>query len=192
MFEQEAIEQDLSRHLYRRYSQIHEALYRSQVPPKPAYDEGRLHQNLGVLIAVANGTMKRSEASEDQIADILEMTEQLIDLLFGRVYDQPLGSLPPYFWNETSVGQMLAHVQAWLRQDDLISLSDAAQLLYPELAETNLQAARMRVKRLTEQGRLMQYRDLRVHNRMQQLRVSRQAVEALGYAQNAGTLAKEL
>lgn len=192
MFEQEAIEQDLSRHLYRRYSQMHEALYSSDVLPKPAYDEGRLHQDLSVLIVIANGTMKRSEASQDQIADILEMTERLVDLLFGRVYDQTPGAVPPYFWNETSVGQMLAHVQAWLRQDDLISLSDAAQLLYPELAETNLQAARMRVKRLTEQGRLMQYRDLRVHNRMQQLRVSRQAVEALGYAQSAGTLAKEL
>lgn len=192
MFEQEVIEQDLTRQLYRRYSLIHEALYSSPVPPKPAYDEGRLHQDLSVLLAVANGTIKRSEASEDQIADILEISERLIDLLFGRVYNQSATSVPSFFWNETTVGQMLAHVQAWLRQDDLISLSDAAQLLFPELAETNLQAARMRVKRLTEQGRLMQYRDPRVNNRMQQLRVSRQAVEALAYAQSAGTLAKAL
>jgi hypothetical protein len=74
---------------------------------------------------------------------------------------------------------VLARAQAWLRHDDLISLTEAAQLLFPGIADTNLQAARMRVKRLTERGELMVYLAPDEPNPTQQARVSRQAINAL-------------
>jgi hypothetical protein len=70
-------------------------------------------------------------------------------------------------------------VQAWLRRDDLISYTEAAQILFKDLAGQNIQAARMRIKRLVERGELMSYLALDEANPTQQVRVSRQAVEAL-------------
>jgi hypothetical protein len=70
-------------------------------------------------------------------------------------------------------------VQAWLRRDDRIGYTEAAQLLFPELAQANIQAARMRVKRMVERGELMMYIDPSEPNPTQQARLSRQAIEAL-------------
>jgi hypothetical protein len=70
-----------------------------------------------------------------------------------------------------------------LRRDDLISFSEAAQILFPVLARTNLQAARMRLKRLAERGDIMIYLAPDEPNPTQQVRVSRQAVEALRAAE---------
>jgi hypothetical protein len=70
-------------------------------------------------------------------------------------------------------------VQAWLRHDDLIGYTEAAQLLFPDLAQANIQASRMRVKRMVERGELMMYIDPSEPNPTQQARLSRQAIEAL-------------
>lgn len=48
-----------------------------------------------------------------------------------------------------------------------------------DLAGQNIQAARMRIKRLVERGELMSYVALDEANPTQQMRISRQAVEAL-------------
>ncbi|GAB4432204.1 MAG: hypothetical protein Fur0044_29750 [Anaerolineae bacterium] len=61
----------------------------------------------------------------------------------------------------------------------MISYTEAAQILFKDLAGQNIQAARMRLKRLVERGELMSYLALDEVNPTQQVRVSRQAVEAL-------------
>jgi len=62
---------------------------------------------------------------------------------------------------------------------NLISYTEAAQILFKDLAGQNIQAARMRLKRLVERGELMSYLALDEVNPTQQVRVSRQTVEAL-------------
>ncbi|MBE7474653.1 MAG: hypothetical protein HS114_36440 [Anaerolineales bacterium] len=61
----------------------------------------------------------------------------------------------------------------------MISYTEAAQILFKDLAGQNIQAARMRIKRLVERGELMSYLALDEVNPTQQVRISRQAVEAL-------------
>ncbi|MCQ3980105.1 MAG: hypothetical protein DPW09_42350 [Anaerolineae bacterium] len=67
----------------------------------------------------------------------------------------------------------------WASRTNLISYTEAAQILFKDLAGQNIQAARMRIKRLVERGELMSYLALDEVNPTQQVRISRQAVEAL-------------
>ncbi len=138
-----------------------------------------LHADIALFIQIANGHLDRSEADDQAIGEIIEHLQQFLDLLFLPAHGRLMYSVPTSFWTEPGIGQVLVRVQAWLRQDDLISFTEAAQLLFPTIADNNIQAARMRIKRLTEQGTLMVYIDPNEPNPTQQTRVSRQAVEAL-------------
>jgi hypothetical protein len=142
-------------------------------PPTP------LHADIMHFVQIANGEVDRIHADTQRIGELIERFQNLLDLLFLPANGQYAYRVPATFWSEPGIGQVLAHVQAWLRHDDLISLTEAAQILFPDLAHTNLQAARMRVKRLTERGELMVYLAPEEPNPTQQLRVSRQALEAL-------------
>ena len=137
-----------------------------------------LHADIALFLQIANGELDRSAADEQMIGDIVERLQQFLDLLFLPAHGRLTYSIPSSFWVEPGIGQVLVRVQAWLRQDDLISFTEAAQSLFPELAENNIQAARMRIKRLTENGTLMMYLDPDEPNPTQQTRVSRQAIEA--------------
>ena len=156
-------------------------------PRSTAQSPTPIHADIARFVQIANGAVDRTTADDQTIGELIERFQNLLDLLFLPANGQYSYRIPTTFWSETGIGQVLARVQAWLRHDDLISLSEAAQVLFPTLAETNLQAARMRVKRLTERGDLMIYLAPDEPNPTQQARVSRQAIEALqaaGYAQN--------
>jgi hypothetical protein len=142
-------------------------------PPTP------LHADLALFVAIANGELDRAVVDNQALGAIIERFQGLLDLLFRPAIGYYGYSIPPNFWTTTPLGQVLARVQAWLRHDDLLSYSEAARLLFPDLARANLQAARMRVKRLVERGDLQGYVDPLVANPTQQTRVSRQAAEAL-------------
>ena len=142
-------------------------------PPTP------IHADIAHFVQIANGDLDRAMADDQTIAELIERFQNLLDLLFLPATGQYANRIPATFWNEPGIGQVLARVQAWLRHDDLISFTEAAQLLFPDIARTKLQAARMRVKRLTERGDLMTYVAPDEPNPTQQARVSRQAIEAL-------------
>lgn len=137
-----------------------------------------LHEDIALFLRIANDEMDRTEVDDQTIGDIVERLQQFLDLLFLPAHGRLTYSIPSSFWTEPGIGQVLVRVQAWLRQDDLISFTEAAHILFPELAESNIQAARMRIKRLTEGGALMVYLDPDESNPTQHTRVSRQAVEA--------------
>lgn len=66
-------------------------------------------------------------------------------------------AIPASFWTQSAMGQVMGRIQAWLKRDDLITSTAVARILFRELAKENIQAARMRVKRLVEGGKLMSY-----------------------------------
>jgi hypothetical protein len=149
-------------------------------PPTP------IHADIARFVQIANGQLDRATADDQTIGELIECFQNVLDLLFLPASGQYTYRIPATFWSEPGIGQVLARVQAWLRHDDLISLTEAAQILFPDLACSNLQAARMRVKRLTERSELMVYLAPDEPNPTQQARVSRQAIEALqaaGYDQ---------
>lgn len=149
---------------------------------------GPLHADIDLFVRIANGQIERTQADDELVGMVVERLQELLDALFLPAYGRAAYYVPPSFWHEPGIGLVLARVQAWLRSDDMIGLTEAAQLLFPELARDNLQAARMRVRRLVNRGTLMSYIAPDEPNPTQQLRVSRQALEALAAAQQAGDL----
>jgi hypothetical protein len=181
MFDTEAITTDVVTRIIKHSQRIEERLTwpereetaTQQRPPTP------LHEDIALFVRIANGEIDRATVDDQLIGDIIERVQRMLDLLFLPANGIYTYRVPQAFWSETRIGQVLAHVQAWLRQDDLIGLTEAAELLFPELAQKNMQAARMRVRRLTERGELMVYIDPSEPNPTQQTRVSRQAIAAL-------------
>ena len=186
MFDVDAITEDVLGRVRRHTQLLQAALYPlPAVPALPNASQSPLRTDIARLVAIANGAIDRAQADADTVADVLELVQRVLDILFAQPYQSTLPRIPASFWADPPIGQALAHVQAWLRHDDLISYTEAAQALFPTLAQHNLQAARMRLKRLTEAGTLMQYRDPSATNPTQQVRVSRQAVEALRAIQHS-------
>src|SRR6266545_5043477 len=188
MFEVTTIADDVVSRITQHYHHIGHSLVwpdtnRSRSPARPPTP---LHADIARFVQIANGDLDRATADDQTIGELIERFQNLLDLLFLPANGQYTYRIPATFWSQPGIGQVLARVQAWLRHDDLIPLTEAAQLLFPDVARTNLQAARMRVERLTERGELMVYLAPDEPNPTQQVRVSRQAIEALdaaGYAQ---------
>jgi hypothetical protein len=187
MFDPDAIAEEVLGRVRRHTRLVQTALYAPPALPALPDNDGPapLRSDIERLVVIANGAVDRRLADVDSVADVLELVQRVLDILFAQAYETTLPRIPASFWASPGIGQVLAHVQAWLRHDDLISYTQAAQLLFPSLAQQNVQAARMRIKRLTEGGTLMLYRDPSTPNPTQQVRVSRQAVEALRAVQRS-------
>ena len=188
MFDPISIADDVVNRVSERYQRISGSLAwpETDFPSSAARPPTPLHADIARFVQIATGEQNRATADDQTIGELIERFQNVLDLLFLPASGRYAYRIPATFWSEPGIGQVLARVQAWLRHDDLIPLTEAAQLLFPDIARTNLQAARMRVKRLTERGELMVYLAPDEPNPTQQVRVSRQAIEALhaaGYVQ---------
>jgi hypothetical protein len=180
MFDTMSIADNVVSRITQHYHDIGQSLAWPDNPPRSTMRAPTpIHADIARFVQIANGDVDRTTADDQMIGELIERFQNLLDLLFLPANGQYTYRIPPTFWSEAGIGQVLARVQAWLRHDDLISFTEAAQLLFPEIAGSNLQAARMRVKRLAERGDLMVYFAPDEPNPTQQGRVSRQAIEAL-------------
>ena len=129
-----------------------------------------LRRDLKLLIAVANGELMRTDAAVRRV-----------ELALGRVMDLLLGNalgsnttLPDDFW-VTDIGVLVSRVRWWVSIDDLITISNAAALVFGE----NNQPNRMRISRAIDNGLLEWVPDPSVANPQQNKRVLRPQVERL-------------
>ncbi|MBZ0305667.1 MAG: hypothetical protein K8I82_06330 [Anaerolineae bacterium] len=128
-----------------------------------------LKQDIRLLTQIANGDIPGDLADDDLMNDVSQAIESVCRALFSspRQY-----TIPSAFWN-TELGRVIQHCQVWLRGDDLISYTEAAELLWPQ---ESVQAARMRLKRMVERGELTAYTDPQENNPQHAARVSRAEV----------------
>jgi hypothetical protein len=181
MFTLSVVLDDVDSRLRAHTARLHQQLALAMLPPTPrtAGMPSPLRDDLTLLVGIANGALDRHSADAACVGEVVDCVGRVIDLLFTPPFGHQVATLPDLIWTQPGIGQVLAHVHAWLRQDDLIGLTEAAQILFPDLAANNLQAARMRVKRLVARGVLMAYVDPSETNPTRQTRVSRQVVAAL-------------
>jgi hypothetical protein len=180
MFDATLITNDVVLHVTQHYRQIEQSLAWPAPEADAAHDfPTPLHADIARFVRIANGELDRAAVDDHALGEIIERFQRLLDLLFAPASGFYAYTIPAAFWTQTAIGQVLAHVQAWLRRDDLIGYTEAAQLLFPDLAPANIQAARMRVKRMVERGELMIYIDPGESNPTQRARLSRQAIEAI-------------
>lgn len=129
---------------------------------------------LRLLIRVANNEIPGDLADQLMMDDVNDAIQIICKILFSSPGNLRRYEIPHLFW-ETELGQVIRHCQLWLRGDDLISYTEAAAILFPELPH---QTARMRLKRMVERGELTRYVDPNENNPQRSARVSREEVEA--------------
>jgi len=129
--------------------------------------------------ALADQLAEIARAAAGQVSDDDEgwnrgVVYEGIQDLMERLFAPPgLGSaygIPARFW-DTPLGQMVARALIWIKQDQLITLTEAA-----EMRGVTVQAVSQAVK----DGRLMRYTNPDEPNPQRRTLVSRADVEALG------------
>lgn len=121
------------------------------------------------LCRIANGEIDRATAGEDLIGETHELLQDIAELTawwWSAQYE-----IAPS-WRETDLGRAWDAVRFWLMSDGMITLSEAAQLLYKS-AEP---AALMKIDRLIERGKLTSYIDPSEPNPRRARRVLKQDV----------------
>jgi hypothetical protein len=89
--------------------------------------------------------------------------------------------VPRDAWTRSPLMKLLASVTYWLYQDELISLADAARMLYGSSTDADL----ARVRRAIERGDLRHYWRPGHTSKQRGFLVRRSAVQALKRAQHA-------
>ncbi len=118
--------------------------------------EQPLRHQLRVFREIAKGKRPREQTSP-AFARVLEAAvEQLLQVLYEPLDGSPM-LMPRDAWHRTELGPLLAQVTMWLYGPDLISMVEAAQLLYDISAAQAKDVARIRW--LIQTGRLRHYWD---------------------------------
>lgn len=145
-----------------------------------AYKSCPLHEEIRILVQVANGEIDRETAEDLQIGEIAETVQDVVEFLCAPPYGANVYRVPSSFWG-TPIGEVVALCQAWLQGEDLISYDQAARMLFADEypADLSQKAAVARVRRLVEREELRRYVAPDEPNPTHSGRVSRREVENL-------------
>lgn len=115
-------------------------------------DFSPLRSEIEDLCRVANGEIERATASADLVGETQELIQDIAELCawwWSAEYQIPQS------WRETALGRAWDAARFWLLSDDMITLSEAAMMLYgaAEAAELN------KIDRLIDRGKLAAYID---------------------------------
>jgi hypothetical protein len=135
------------------------------VSTSPA-EQSPLRERIELLCKIANGDYV------DNPHIVAKTIQSVCETLFTTAYGSY--QIPNSFW-QTALGQVIQHCCVWLHGDELITISEAARLLY---ADTS-QRAIMRVQRLLKRGDLQRFIDPDEPNPQRATRVLRSEVEVL-------------
>jgi hypothetical protein len=183
MFDPERIVEDVAHQTSAYFGQFLKTMFRDKAEALNAIEgdswgdairqDSPLTEAVRLLVRVANNDIPGDLADEDLLGDV----EAAIDSVCGKLFASPGNphhyEIPVQFWN-TELGQVIRHCQLWLRGDDLITYTEAAGILWPN---DDVQAARMRIKRMVERGELTGYSDPQENNPQRAARVSRLEIE---------------
>ncbi len=122
----------------------------------PTTEPSLLEQELTLLVQVANGEIERETAGVARYFEIKGVLDDVCKLLWqAPMSSEPV--IPAEFWTQPGIGAVCGAVLAWLDADDLITITEAAQLLYPDTALVGSNVATQRVTRLIRSGKLRVY-----------------------------------
>lgn len=137
--------------------------------PHPV-EQSPLREIIHTLCRVVN---EQPERDDQTVFEVMDMTQSLAETL----YSTPLDSayiIPEHFWT-TDLGKLIVIARLWAQGDELITLSEAAQILRGAAEDRDLVYINDQIKR----GRLTRYTDPDEPNPQRAGRVSRQQVERL-------------
>lgn len=149
---------------------IHMRLFWGSVPQgEPHYgvqvhqakDSSPLAEEIALLCRAANSQIDRACVGEQQLAEIADTIQGIVEVTAAPALLSSY-TIEEGYW-QTPIGELIAHVQAWLRHDDLIPAAEAARMLYPwdmKGDKAGQSRAQARVRRQAEAGELRRYRNV--------------------------------
>jgi hypothetical protein len=125
--------------------------------PVAPYQSSLLAQELALLVRVANGEIDRASAGEARYFEVQGVLQDVCTLL----WQPPIGpsgyQVPADFWTQPGIGAVCGAVLQWLNADDLITISEAAHILYEDVDAVGSNVATQRVLRLISRGKIAAY-----------------------------------
>jgi hypothetical protein len=125
--------------------------------PATPYRSSLLAQELALLVQVANGEIDRASAGEARYFEVQGVLQDVCTLL----WQPPIGPagyhVPADFWTQPGIGAVCGAVLEWLNADDLITISEAAHILYADAHAVGSNVATQRVLRLISRGKIAAY-----------------------------------
>lgn len=145
------------------------------IPTMPV-EQSPIREQIALLVRCANGWM-REDARRSEVAETIQ---SLCETLFSNAL---FGSyeIPSQFW-QTDLGKAIQHCQTWLHGEDLITLSEAAQIIRGGAGEADLISINGYIKR----GTLRTFIDPDEPNPQRATRVLRGEAEAIRNAKLKG------
>ncbi len=131
-----------------------------------------LRVEIADLCRVANGEVDRATADEDFVGEMQALIQDIAELCawwWTSEYQIPDS------WRETPLGRAWDAARYWLLSDEMITLSEAAEILYRSTEPAQL----MKIDRLIERGKLTSYLDPTESNPRRARRVLKRDVRDL-------------
>ncbi|GAA5527094.1 hypothetical protein [Herpetosiphon gulosus] len=155
-FDQVTIVQTTLAAVMQQQQRLAEHLWWGGVVGNSGAEAGLLEQELSLLVAVANGEIERESAGVARYFEIKGVLNDVCSLLWQAPLSvEPV--IPAEFWTQPGIGVVCGAVLAWLDADDLITITEAARLLYPDAPLVGSNVATQRVLRLIASGKLREY-----------------------------------
>jgi hypothetical protein len=131
-----------------------------------------LRSEIGDLCRVANGEIDRASADEDFVADTHQLIQDIAELCawwWDAAYEIPDS------WRATDLGRAWDAARYWLMSDEMVTLSEAAELLGYTTDSTGIS----KIDRLIEKGKLTSYIDPAESNSRRARRVLKSEVKTI-------------
>lgn len=145
------------------------------------YQFAPLTSSIRLLVRIANGEYKHGDVGIEFIDEAYAALQEVVETFCVPPFSPTHYVIPDSFY-QLPIGQVVQRVEFWLRGDDMITQTQAAEILTGQPAT---QASLQRVKRLIEKGErgeeggLRSWEDPGEAHPLRKTRVSRSAVQAL-------------
>jgi hypothetical protein len=111
-----------------------------------------LAEQVTIFERIERGKIDRRSADPAFVREVEHAVEHILVVLYTPLDGRPF-IVPRDAWTHSALMNLLASVTYWLYQDDLISIADAARVLYGDSTDALL----VRVRRIIERGELRHY-----------------------------------
>jgi hypothetical protein len=132
-------------------ARLHTLLHATPAANRPLATQP-LSEQVKVFERIERGAIQPATADPAFVQDVEAAVEQILLVLYRPLDGRPF-MLPRDVWTASPLMRLLASVTYWLYQDDLISMAEAARLLYGTSDNTLLG----RIRRGIERGELRHY-----------------------------------
>jgi hypothetical protein len=132
-------------------ARLHTLLHATPAANRPLAAQP-ITEQVKVFERIERGAIHRAAVDPAFVRQVEDAVEQVLLVLYRPLDGRPF-MIPRDAWNHSPLMRLLASVTHWLYQDDLITMAEAARLLYG----TSDNAVLGRIRRGIERGELRHY-----------------------------------